>query len=136
MRKILNLAIAALVAVSVVYAQPAKPKTAVSIKVESSFDRLKGTSNLGATVGGTMVSFVNVTISPVDDPTVHFENGGQWCFRSEESQVQLAKDGKYFGTWNGTFLYLQIPQKKGKPLDVAFSVYDHNWRNGGSLPSQ
>jgi hypothetical protein len=136
MRRMLNLAIAALVAISVVYAQPAKPKTAVSIKVEDSFDRLKGASNLGAAVGGTVVSFVNATISAVDDPTVHFQNGGQWCFRSEEGQVQLAKDGKYSGTWDGNFLHLQIPQKKGKPLDVAFSVYDHQWRNIGSLPAQ
>ncbi len=136
MRRMLNLAIAALVAITVIYAQPAKPKIAVSIKVESTFDRLKGASNLGSAVGGTVVSFVNATISPVDDPTVQFQNGGQWCFRSEESQVQLAKDGKYSGTWDGNFLHLQIPQKKGKPLDVAFSVYDHQWRKESSLPTQ
>lgn len=136
MRTALNLAIAALLTVSPLHARPAKPKTPVTIKVDSSFTRLKGASNLGFAVGGTEVSFLNVTISAVNDPTIVFDNNGQWCLRAEESIVQLAKGGEYHGVWDGTFLNLEIPQPKGKPKHVDFAVFDHKWRNEGNLPTQ
>ena len=134
MLAVLNLTVAALVAVSTVYALPAKPKTAVSVKIDDSFTRLKGASNLGFAVGGTEVSFVNVTISAVNDPTAVFNNNGQWCLRSEEAIVQLVKGGQYHGMWDGNFFELEIPQAKGKPKHVDFSVYDHKWHNQGDLP--
>ena len=58
------------------------------------------------------------------------QNDGKWCLKATAGQtVHLTQGGDYMGTLNGTFIHLALPQAKGKPVDVSFSIFDRKWHS-------
>jgi hypothetical protein len=108
----------------------AKTKTSVKVRVEEDITNLNNAHDSSSMVGSsaTYTSYLNVTVLP-DNPTDTLMNDGKWCIKSMPGQtVHLAKGGTYAAVLDGSFVNLEIPQPKGKPLNVDFMVYDHRWR--------
>ena len=111
----------------------AKPKVDVRVNVDGTVRMLETGGNLSLTIGGTYVSYINVTVSS-DNAAAVARNNGQWCIRSEEDIVELAKNGDYQAVLDGNFIEIEIPQTKGKPRKVSFSIFDYKWRKTFDLP--
>src|ERR1700689_4555099 len=115
-------------------------KITVKVHVDEEITNLNNGGDVSAI--GTAHSFAqyfNVTVVPdaaTATPTTTttapepLANDGKWCLKSPSDQtIHLTKDGTYDGYLNGSFIHLQLPQTKGKPVDVSFSVFDKKWRS-------
>lgn len=111
-----------------VIAKDAKVAVKVQITEEITHLNTEGDSAIGS--AHSSAQYFNVTVMAVDATPQPLQNDGKWCLKSPTDQtVQLTKDAIYDGVLNGTFIHLQLPQLKGKPLDVSFSVFDRKWRS-------
>jgi hypothetical protein len=107
----------------------AKPKTIIKVQVE---EEIKNLSSDGFWVGSSAryTTYINVTIVPTTVTSSPLINDGKWCIKSQPNEtVHLVKGGEYAATLNGSLIDVEIPQTKGKPLSVTFSVFDHKWRS-------
>ena len=105
-------------------------KVAVKVQISEEITHLSTSGDSGIGSAHSSAQYFNVTVMAVDTTPTPFQNAGKWCLKSQADQmVQLTKDGIYDGVLNGTFIHLQLPQAKGKPLDVSFSVFDRKWRS-------
>jgi hypothetical protein len=109
----------------------AKPKVSVKVQVAEEITNLMPPGDLSSLSGGNSraVTYLNVIVVP-DTPIDNFRNDGKWCIKTQAGQkVQLAKGGEYKGFLDGDFLDLDVPLAKGKPVKVAFVVFDRKWRS-------
>jgi len=105
----------------------AKPKVSVKVRIEEEITNLGTQGDLSFSTGGRIASYDNVTVMP-DVPVPDLKNDGKWCLRTQGEIVHLVKGGLYNAILDGDFLELEIPNPKGKPLKVTFTVYDRKWR--------
>jgi len=124
----------------------AKPKTIVKVVVEGEITDLHHEGDLSSSLGSLSedVTYLNVTVTPDDSassasatpaaPSAPLMNDGKWCIKSMTGQtVHLTPGGSYSATLDGSFIDLEVPQAKGKPLKVSFTVFDHKWRSTSDL---
>ncbi len=109
----------------------AKPKTSVKIHVEEEITNLNNGGDLSSTAGSSnrYTTYLNVTVVPDTPADPALMNDGKWCIKSMPGEtVHLVQGGTYAATLDGSFLGMEIPQPKGKPLKVSFLIFDHKWR--------